>query len=153
MKPGFKLRIVLLEDNEMLRTMLSGVLADRGHEVFSFSNPARCPLQVLQECRCNANQTCTDISLSDLEMPNMNGLRFIENQKKKNCKCQNVVLMSGRWTEHELKRAQELGCETLEKPFPLDELIEWLDEVERSIAPTRVLCSWFKESINLSYRC
>lgn len=150
MKPGFKLRIILLEDNEELRRILSEVFAARGHEVLSFSNPAICPLQMIPECQCTANQTCTDIILSDLDMPNMNGLRFVENQKKKNCKCQNVVLMSGGWTEHELQRAQELGCKTLAKPFPLDEFLEWLDEAERSIESTRVLCNWFKESANSS---
>jgi CheY-like chemotaxis protein len=146
MKPRSKLRIVLLEDNEVLRRILSELLIDRGHEVFAFSNPTICPLQIIPECKCSINQACTDIILSDLDMPNMTGLGFIENQKKKNCKCQFVVLMSGSWSEHDLQRAHELGCKTLAKPFPFDEFLEWLDEVERSIESTRELCSWFKDS-------
>jgi CheY-like chemotaxis protein len=152
MKPGPKLRIVLLDDNDVLRSILSEVLAGRGHEVLAFSNPAICPMQLTPECRCKANQTCTDIILSDLEMPKMTGLGFIENQKKKNCKCQHVVLMSGNWTEHDLQRAHELGCKTLAKPFSLDEFLEWLDEVKRGIESTRELCTWFNESAKLSYR-
>ena len=150
MKPGSRLRIVLLDDNEVLRRILSEVLADRGHEVFAFSNPTICPLQILPECQCNANQTCTDIILSDLDMPNMTGLGFIENQKKKNCKCQHIALMSGGWTEKDLQRAHELGCKTLSKPFRINEFLEWLDEIERSIEPTRELCSWFTETDSLS---
>ena len=99
MKSDSKLRIILLDDNDGVRNFLSEVLTDRGYEVFSFSNPAICPLQVLPECRFGPNQTCTDIIVSDLDMPDMTGLEFIENQKKKNCKCQHVVLMSGSWTE------------------------------------------------------
>ncbi len=152
MKPGIKLRIILLDDNEAVRSVLSDILVDRGYEVLAFSNPAICPLQMVPECQCNANQTCTDIIISDLDMPNMTGLGFIENQKKKNCKCQHVVLMSGSWTEHDLQRAHELGCKTLEKPFPFDEFYEWLDEVERSTESTRELCNWFKESGSLSER-
>ena len=143
--PDSKLRIVLLDDNETLRGILSEVLVSRGHEVFSFSSPAICPLQSIPECRCKANQTCTDVILSDLDMPKMTGLGFIENQKKKNCKCRHVALMSGSWTDHDLRRAHELGCKTLAKPFPLEEFIEWLDKIESSIESTRELYSWFEQ--------
>ena len=139
MKSDSKLRIILLDDNDGVRNFLSEVLTDRGYEVFSFSNPAICPLQVLPECRCGPNQTCTD----------MTGLEFIENQKKKNCKCQHVVLMSGSWTDQDLSRAHELGCKTFAKPFTFEEFCEWLDEVERSIEPTRELCSWFQDPSSL----
>ncbi len=150
MESSTKLRIILLDDNDAVRTMLSEILADRGYEVFSFSNPAICPLQMMPECRCDPNQTCTDIIVSDLDMPNMTGLGFIENQKKKNCKCQHVVLMSGSWTDQDLLRAHELGCKTLTKPFTFQELYEWLDEVERSIEPTRELFNWFQDPSSLS---
>jgi CheY-like chemotaxis protein len=150
MKPATKFRVILLDDNEAIRSVLSKILADRGYEVLAFHNPAICPLQMVPECQCNENETCTDIIVSDLDMPNMTGLGFIENQMKKNCKCQHVVLMSGNWTEQDLLRAHELGCKTLEKPFPFEEFYEWLDEVEKSIEPTRELRNWFQEPDSLS---
>ena len=61
----------------------------------------------------------------------MTGLEFIENQKTKNCKIQNVVLISGGWTEETVGRAHELGCKTFSKPFPFDEFFIWLDEIEK----------------------
>jgi CheY-like chemotaxis protein len=145
MKLVTKLRVFLLEDNDIVRSMMSEILAARGYEIFDFSNPAICPLQIMPECRCSENQTCTDIIISDLDMPNMTGLDFIENQKKKNCKCQHVVLMSGSWTEQDLFRAHELGCKTIAKPFPFQEFNEWLDEVEKSIEPSRELADWFQD--------
>jgi CheY-like chemotaxis protein len=151
-QPGTRLRIILLDDNEVIRSVLSEILVNRGYEVFTFSDPSICPLQITPECRCNANQTCTDIIVSDLDMPNMTGLGFIENQKKKNCKCQHVVLMSGGWTGHDLQRAHELGCKTFAKPFLFDEFFEWLDEVERSIESTRELCGWFQKPGSLPER-
>jgi len=150
MKLAGKFRIILLDDDDGVRSVLSEILANRGYEVFPFSSPAICPLQMMPECRCNVNQTCTDIIISDLDMPNMTGLDFIENQKKKNCKCQHVVLMSGNWTEQDLLRAHELGCKTFAKPFPFEEFYEWLDEVERSIESTRELCNWFQDPSSLS---
>ena len=146
MKSDTKLRIILLEDNNAVRGVLEEVFFTRGYEVFAFSDPTICPLQIEPKCRCNANQACTDIIVSDLDMPNMTGLGFIENQKKKNCKCQYIALMSGRWTENDLQRAHELGCKTFVKPFNFDEFFDWLDEVERNTKSTRELCSWFQES-------
>ena len=150
MKSAIKFRVFLLDDNDAVRGVLSEIFADRGYEVFTFSNPAICPLQMTPECQCNGNQMCTDIIVSDLDMPKMTGLDFIENQKTKNCKCQHVVLMSGNWTQQRLLRAQELGCKTFAKPLPFQELYEWLDEVENSIDSTRGLCNWFQDSGPLS---
>ncbi len=150
MKQVTKFRVILLDDNEEIRSVLSKILATRRYEIFAFSNPAICSLQIVPECRCNANQTCTDIIVSDIDMPNMTGLDFIENQKKKNCKCKHIVLMSCNWAEQDLLRAQELDCKTFPKPFPFQEFYEWLDEVERSIESTRELCSWFQDPASLS---
>ena len=145
MQPTNKTRIILLEDTEAIRNSLAKLLSLRGYEVFSFPNPTICPLQIKPDCRCNDNQRCTDMIVSDLDMPCMTGLSFIENQRRKNCKCKHVVLMSSSWTEEDLSHAHELGCITFTKPFPLNELYGWIDEVERNIDPARELCNWFEE--------
>jgi uncharacterized Fe-S cluster-containing radical SAM superfamily enzyme len=54
--------------------------------------------------------------------------------------------MSGGWTAERLERAHNLGCKTFEKPFPFDQFYKWLDEIEKSIEPTRELTSWFQET-------
>ena len=86
MKKGRKYRAILIEDDEILRNTLIEILSYKGYDVFAFSNPTICPLQKSPECRCSNLQTCTDIIISDLDMPGMNGLTFIENQKEKDCK-------------------------------------------------------------------
>ncbi len=145
MNPDLKLRVVFLEDNKAIRRLLSEIFDDRGYEIFSFSNPAICPLQMLPECRCDVNQTCTDLIVSDLNMPNITGLRFIENQKKKNCKCKHVALISANWTAKDISLAHKIGCRIFTKPFFFEEFDEWLDKVEQSVTPTRELCNWFQE--------
>ena len=145
MNSDLTLRVVLIEDNYAIRRLLSEIFEDRGYEIFGFSNPAICPLQLLPRCRCDPNQTCTDIIVSDLNMPNVTGLKFVENQKKKNCKCKHVALISAHWTEKDLSLAHEIGCKIFTKPFFFQEFDEWLDTVEQNITPTRKLCNWFQE--------
>jgi CheY-like chemotaxis protein len=140
------LRIILLEDTEAIRSSMTKMLRNRGFEVFSFSNPSICPLQLEPECRCDETQTCTDIIVSDMDMPEMTGLTFIENQRRKNCKCQHVALMSGLWTEENLEHAQELDCKVFVKPFPFDDLIEWISKIQKDVKPSRKLCMWFEDS-------
>jgi len=140
-----KIRVILLEDNEVNRNVLCDLFDMRGYEVFAFETPAICPLQLLPECRCNANERCADIILSDLGMPIISGLQFIENQKHKNCKVLHVAMMSGNWGKEELVKAKELGCKIFHKPFQINDINEWLDEVEKNISLDRKLKDWFKE--------
>ena len=129
--------------------MFEEIFADREYETFVFSNPAICPLQLVPECRCNVNETCTDMIVSDLDMPQISGLSFIENQKKKNCKCKHVAIISARWTEQDLALAHRLDCKTFTKSSNFEEFDKWLDEVEKSIEPTRKLRNWFQEQSSM----
>ena len=145
MNTGIRLRVILLEDRKTILTLMRAFFDDRGYETLSFANPAICPLQLIPACRCAENETCTDVIVSDLNMPNMTGLRFIENQRKKNCKCRYVAMVSAHWTDDDLELAHQLGCKTFTKPLFFDDLDVWLDDVECSIDPGRELRSWFEE--------
>jgi DNA-binding NtrC family response regulator len=141
-----KLRIILLEDNDNLRTPLEMLLTHRGYEVFSFAKPTVCPLQIQPACRCNRHQSCTDVILTDLEMSEINGIRFIENVKKKNCKCRHVAVMSGNLNAEAMYQAVKIGCSAFEKPLDLEALLNWLENIERTGQNSRELCDWFKEN-------
>ncbi len=143
-------RVLLLEDTVSILKLLTEFLEDRGYEVLGFSSPAICPLQMKPECRCGENQRCTDIIISDLQMPAITGLTFIENQRKKNCKCKHVALISAYWTDKDLARAQTLKCKTFTKPFFFPELDKWLDHVEKTIDPGRELCNWVQDQSCMS---
>jgi hypothetical protein len=75
-------------------------------------------------------------------MPNTGGLELIENQIKHGCKAPNFALISGDWSEPELKRAQEIGCMTFSKPVRVGELTDWLFQCEKSVDPKRELWDW-----------
>ena len=141
-----KKRAILLEDNEMVKKILSGILNKYGYEVFHFETPAICPLQLYPDCRCGENARCADIIISDLEMPLVDGLTFIKNQKIKECKAPYVAMMSGAWGEQDLLRAKEYGCKIFSKPLNLSDFYNWLDEIENEINLDRQLSNWFNES-------
>ena len=134
-----KIRALLLEDNDLIRSLMSTVLESRGYEVFKFSTPAICPLQKTPACGCADNSRCADIILSDLGMPAVSGIEFIKNQKEKKCKTPYIAMMSGNWPAEDVKTARELKCKVFNKPFNMAEIEEWLDDVEKNINLNRKL--------------
>jgi CheY-like chemotaxis protein len=128
-----KLRAIVLDDDYVLRALINDILKYRGYEVHGSSEPFFCPVYLNSKCPCPVETHCTDIIITDINMPNMTGFEFIENLKRNACKIQNVAIMSGRWTDEELEHAKRLGCHTFEKPFKLDEFEKWLDECEKKL--------------------
>ncbi len=97
-----KLRAIVLDDDYVLRTLIDDVLKNRGYEVHCSSEPFFCPVYLDSKCPCPVEHYCTTIIITDINMPNMTGLEFIEHQKRMGCKIQNVADMSGRWTDEEI---------------------------------------------------
>lgn len=139
------IRVILLEDDDDLRSLLTEILDDKGYEVFSYTNPFICPLQKIPACRCKDNERCTDFIITDIEMPNMNGFEFIENLREKKCKCNEVIVMSASLNPEYQVKAEELNCKFFSKPLPLQEFNEFIDERSKSFDPNRKLKDWFKE--------
>jgi CheY-like chemotaxis protein len=137
-----KIRAFVFDDDEIVRSFISTVFERRGYEVCEFSEPRACPFLLDRECPCPKDHVCTDIIISDLDMPNMNGLELIENQIKHGCRAPNFALVSGNWSESELKRAQEIGCMTFSKPVRVGELTDWMNQCEKRIDPKRNLWDW-----------
>ena len=134
-----KYRTILCEDNAYVRDVFLFVLEERGHEVFSYEDPADCPLSSITECKCNGMYNCSDIIISDVSMPLVNGLEFVENLRGKGCKVKNIALVSGYWTKKDISRAKELECTVFYKPLGPEALNEWLYNCEKNMDPQRVL--------------
>ncbi|MFH0953607.1 MAG: response regulator [Verrucomicrobiota bacterium] len=130
-----KLRALVFEDDEYTRFLLVTLLKRRGYEVIPFEDPSQCPLEEGRVCYA----ACADVLISDLRMPRMTGLEFLERQKKRGCPIANTALVSGAWSYAELTRAEELGCQVFHKPFNLSEVNAWLAACEQAVDPGRVL--------------
>ena len=117
-----KYRALLCEDNEYVREVIKFVLDERNYEVFQFEDAAECPLHSTTECICNAENVCADIIISDVSMPKVNGLEFVEKLRGIGCKIKYIALVSGYWTEQDISRANGIGSTVFHKPLHPDVL-------------------------------
>ena len=140
-----KKRVVILEDNPLSNALLTLIMKKKGYEVFTYENPEICPLQPTPACRCNENERCTDIILSDLHMPGMTGLDYFTTQRAKGCKCQNLGLVTSDINIDVAQRATSLSCQLFSKPFDIKELSSWLNNIEQDFDDKVTLTNWFQE--------
>ena len=78
-------------------------------------------------------------------MPVQQGIDFLEGQIRKGCQCKNMTLMSGDFTENDVKRAESIGLGLLRKPFGIIEILDLIESLEKAIDPDRKLSDWFLE--------
>jgi len=123
--------------------MLWQYFDSRGYEVFTFPHPQSCPICESASCICPLDESCSDLIISDLNMPFVKGIEFLENQLSKGCKVQNLALMSGDLTPDDQQRAESLGIRVFKKPFGLKEIEQWVGDAEKEVQPTRRLADWF----------
>jgi DNA-binding response OmpR family regulator len=141
-----KLRALIFDDDAMIRQLLWTVFDQRGYQVFTFPDPGLCPLSSAHHCTCPTSGVCADVIISDLNMPNVKGLDFVEALREKGCTCHAIALMSGSWSEEDESRGRRIGCKLFAKPFTISELNDWLRQIESSVSADRVLTDWRRVS-------
>ena len=138
-----KIRIILFDDEVLIRKLYGRYFQSKGYEVIKYQNPSLCPLQQKHDCHCEEQELCADIMITDVDMPFVSGLDFVESQLRKGCKIPNIAIMSGVWTESTMKRAKDLGCTVFEKPINLSVLTEWLNKCVKRLDQSKNLTNWF----------
>ncbi len=138
-----QLRIIVIEDDEFCRELLSKVLLGKGYEVISLADPTACPLYMDEECTCPSEEACGDLLITDNKMPRMTGLEFVEHQSQRGCKgiVGNKLVVSGTWSPSELSSAEHLGCSVMHKPYKLNVLLDWIEVRKKRILHGRKLIS------------
>jgi len=139
-KDGF--RILVFDDHQEILDLLRAVFDTRGYEVLTYPHPGACPIFDNENCSCPDGQSCTDIILTDINMPVMKGIDFIEKQMQKGCHCRHLALMSGDYTSDDMQRVNELGLKFFQKPFDIADVFDWLDQIEQNINPHRQLTGY-----------
>jgi DNA-binding response OmpR family regulator len=132
-------RALIFDDEKLLRFLYREVCEKHGYEVIEYSSPMFCPLHSKAQCVCGPGEVCTDLIITDLDMPKVKGLDFVEAQIRKGCHCEHILLVSGSCDENTFAQARKLGCQVIEKPFRIQQIEAWLNEVDRSLSATRVL--------------
>lgn len=119
-------RILVVEDDPLLRRSVHRLLVKAGHEVWETAGP--------QAAMALLSQTPMDVVVTDIHMPGMSGVELILRIDQGNSP--KVIAMSGggvsRRAGDALADAREAGAQrTIEKPFESRELIEAIEAVLR----------------------
>jgi len=121
------MKIVLVDDDPTVLFMLSRLFQRKGHEVLTYNNPLLCPIYTSEHGSCFHEETCPDIIISDVDMPHVNGLTFIESVFKKGCHCRKLALISGKGLDSaELSMIAKFGARFFPKPLYIDEFDSWM---------------------------
>ena len=128
-KGGLPVNVLLMDDDLDILWMLQRALEKWGHKVDAYVNPEICPAYSSPVCHCDIiNMGCPDVILTDVNMPLVNGIKFVEELKRKGCKCRKIGMMFGDWSESDLLKAYSMEVKIFAKPFDLSEFQLWLSE-------------------------
>ena len=115
-------QILIIDDDELFRTMLNATLVHFGHSVVEAGNGAE-GLDLFQ-------RTSPDLVITDLVMPEMEGFELLMKFKKHHPHAKLMVMSGGvrGQTADFLEMARRLGAlGVLAKPFSADVLIKAID--------------------------
>ena len=118
-------RILLVEDDGLVRKSVHRALERAGHEVWESAGP-KTALHML-DC------VNVDVVITDIYMPGMNGVELIKRLESRQA-CRRVIAMTGggitRTSRELLAEAKSVGADrTIEKPFGPDKLLRMVDAV------------------------
>jgi CheY-like chemotaxis protein len=120
-------QILLIEDEERTRRSISMVLENEGFMVKEAANGLEA-LDVLMNGR-GAGSGRFDLLLTDIVMPEMTGLEFIDRIKKAHLSLP-IIVISGYRDNRMMAQLVKLGCpKFLDKPFEADALMDCVNEV------------------------
>ncbi len=109
-----KVKIAVVDDEEVMRRLVTEVLKGEGYEVFPFSNA----LEALEQVK-NEN---FDLILTDLKMPEMDGMDLIKSAHKVNPDI-GAIFMTGYASLSSAREAVKEGAyDYILKPFDLNEV-------------------------------
>jgi two-component system response regulator AtoC len=131
-------RLLIIDDEENMRHMLSSMLKKSGYRVYTASNGA--------EALDMVDQTLYDFILCDLKMPGMSGMEFFEAARDK-LWATTVIMMSAYASIDTAVEAMKKGAyDFISKPFKLDEVLLTLKKAEERESLKREN-RWLKERI------
>jgi DNA-binding NtrC family response regulator len=114
-----KARILLLEDDADLQALLTSYYTPRGYEISCFEDPTT-PLRDIQGA-ADPN-TVYDLVLTDLRMPRVDGMEFIQRMKKIAPKVPIILMTAHSSVEIALKAVEEGAYDFVVKPLHFPQL-------------------------------
>ncbi len=120
-------RVLVVDDEETIRKLLSAALQRTGHEVVAVEDGYRA-LDVVSVFR-------PDVIVSDIKMPRMDGFQFWKELKKKESLPSPIIFVTGHGDKTAAIEALREGAyDYLEKPFDTDDLLHSIESAAKKQA-------------------
>jgi CheY-like chemotaxis protein len=136
MQSSKRLKAKVIDDELVLSAVIKKVLQRYGCDVQTFPNPTKACAASADPCfQCPMDSPCTDVIITDMRMPSMNGLELLKRQRECGCKVldANKALMSAILTTHQQTELSELGYCFFQKPFKLSDVEQWIHECAKRV--------------------
>ena len=133
--------ILVIDDEAAQREALAGHLRKQGYEVLIADN-GRSGLDILQ-------QNLVDLILTDLRMPDMDGMEVLQGARQLNPEVEVVIITAYGTVGGAVEAIQGGACHYLEKPIDLDEfdaVVSRALERHHLVSENRMLKAQLKES-------
>lgn len=114
-------RILIVDDDEPLRDILVIVLEDRGYEILQASGG--------HEAASFLKRESVDLVISDVRMPDGDGIELLKSIRERNSKVPLVIVMTG-YTDVSVDEIKRLGAQAVfYKPFNSKKLLSSVEQV------------------------
>jgi DNA-binding NtrC family response regulator len=118
---GEKKKILVVDDEESLRTVLSTELASEGYDVGTAADG--------DDAITEMGKTAFDLVLLDIKMPRMNGFEVLKHVKDKHPRTR-VIMLTGFADLKNAIESKKLGAEDfVSKPYDLVDLLTTIERV------------------------
>jgi len=124
MSEKFDCKIMIVDDEQVVRETMGKILSDEGFNVFIASD-AKAAIEI-------AKNNTIDVALIDVRLPGGNGVDVFEKMKSIRPKMK-AVIMTGYEVAEQIDRAFRLGAfACLHKPFDMENLLNLIDQMKDS---------------------
>ncbi len=119
--PQKKARILVVDDEEDLRTLLNNVVAGAGYEVVTAEDG--------EEAIRKLKTSRFDVALLDIQMPNKSGIEVLK-YIQKNAQHTKSIILTGYGDLKHAMEAREFGAlDFISKPYKLEDVLSTIERV------------------------